>query len=118
MRLYVDIGNSRTKLVEKKSGFGDVTEIANDLNNMSSLLSSYIENISMPDKIIVSNVAGEQYAKIITLLCEAKWAMSPQYLNVTRECLGVQNSYININQFGVDRWAAIVAAWNKNKSNL
>ncbi|MGK0299040.1 MAG: type III pantothenate kinase [Gammaproteobacteria bacterium] len=118
MRLYVDIGNSRTKLVEKTLGFGYVTAVVNDLNNMSSLLSSYIENLSMPDKIIVSNVAGEQYAKNFTLLCEEKWAISPQYLNVTRECLGVQNSYVNINQFGVDRWAAIVAAWNQNKSNL
>jgi type III pantothenate kinase len=72
----------------------------------------------MPDKIIVSNVAGEQYAKIINLFCEEKWAVSPQYLDVTRECLGVQNNYFNINEFGVDRWAAIVGAWNKNKSNL
>jgi type III pantothenate kinase len=118
MRLYVDIGNSRTKLVESSSGFGQVTEIKNDLNNMSSLLSLYFENISLPDKIIVSNVAGEQYANILTLLCEKKWVISPHYLNVTRECLGVQNSYVNINQFGVDRWAAIVAAWNTNRSNL
>ena len=72
MRLYVDIGNSRTKLVEKVSGFGPVTAINNELNNMPSLLSSYVENISMPDKIIVSNVAGEQYAKIINLFCEEK----------------------------------------------
>jgi type III pantothenate kinase len=118
LNLYVDIGNSLTKLVGDKDGFDKVTSIVSDADTLEASLSVYFENLETPEQIFVANVAGRKLAKIVSDLCEKKFSVRPQFLKVSRESGKVRNGYTQYQQLGVDRWAAIVAAWNKYKCNV
>jgi type III pantothenate kinase len=118
MRLFIDIGNSRIKLVEHKLHFGEVTTISNNTELLSEMISDCFEKLTRPEKIFVTNVAGNKFADVIRHQCGLKWSLVPQFLKVTKECSGVSNGYTNIEQLGIDRWAVIVAAWAMYQNTL
>ena len=61
-----------------------------------------------PDKIVVSNVAGEKVKSSILALLEL-WDVNPCWIKSLDEECGVINSYA-YGQLGCDRWAAMIAA--------
>lgn len=118
MKLYIDIGNSYIKSVEDKDGLGEITSILNDEHSLEMLFSKYVRNLETPEQIIVSDVVGGKVAEIISNICRREWAISPKYLEVSKESCNVHNGYNKFSQLGIDRWAGIIGAWNKYKSCL
>lgn len=103
MKLLIDIGNTRTKWA-----------LADDKNQLSSqgfCLNADIAHANLPTKNVqkafISNVAGLEMAHQI------KKVLTPidvQFLQVTKNAYGLKNNYEPT--LGVDRWAALVAAWH------
>ena len=118
MKLYIDIGNSRTKLVEDNNGFGEVTSILNNADSLYASLSACLESTATPDQIVVSNVGGKKLSEIVTEVCEKKMSISPLFLEVDKDFGAVRNGYVQYHQLGIDRWVAIIAAWNMYKCNI
>lgn len=63
----------------------------------------------LPQRVVVSNVAGERAAVEVRAALEGHgrlihWAKSQ------REQCGVRNSYVDFTQLGADRWAALIGA--------
>lgn len=120
MILLVDIGNSAIKwactetyekLLNADAGFYT-------RNLLSGVLDSKWKNIDCPEKILVSNVAGREIEQSLTQWCQENWQLEPDYLQVEDNICGVKLGYKDIRQLGVDRWLAIITAWNKFKNTL
>ena len=118
MILYADIGNSRVKLIQDNNGFGNESAFLYNQDSFKELLAAKLTTFPLPEDILVSNVAGSEIAHIFTENCKAIWSKIPEYLMVSRESCGVNTTYKNIEQLGVDRWMAIIAAWQKYRCNL
>ena len=96
-RLDVDIGNSRTKW-----RFGGVRGTA------PGVLPPALEDV--PDRVCIACVAAAR-DEILTRF-EAAFGVRPEFAETVPELAGVTCGYENPALLGVDRWLALVAAWN------
>jgi type III pantothenate kinase len=68
-------------------------------------------------RVIISNVRGEEFKRNITGFAKKNWDLVPEFAASTRYCAGVTSGYDEPEKLGVDRWLAIVAAYNVAKTD-
>lgn len=68
--------------------------------------------LTRPDRIVVSNVAGESDSETISTIASDVWQRQPEFVISTDACCGVTNDYQDPAQLGVDRWLAMIAAYD------
>ncbi len=109
MMLLLDIGNSRIKwaLVEE----GRQLQLGALDHSALASLQQVFARISVPSRILVSNVAGEEVAERVRELCAA-WARPVEFVQAKPEQCGVRNGYAHPQRLGSDRWVALIAAWH------
>lgn len=107
MILAIDAGNSRIKWGCYQGGDWLLTGAAE--NDKPDSLTSAWAAISTPEKIVISNVAGERMHRDLSRLL-ACYPTQPQWIAPERERCGVKNSYADAAKLGSDRWAALIAA--------
>ena len=61
---------------------------------------------------VVANVAGAGVEAVLTGWTEENWQVTPEYIRVTGQAAGVTNAYSKPADLGVDRWAAMIAAYH------
>ena len=111
MNLLVDIGNSRIKWCAATGRrLGEVSGLAHERGAMPVALELAWRDLPPPTRILVCSVADPQLQSRIGDLTEQLWGQRPEYLAVTRECLGLHNAYPVPENLGPDRWAALLAA--------
>jgi len=66
--------------------------------------------------IYVSNVAGSKAEQGLRQWASARQMIAPEFLKVEAQRNGVSNGYLNPEQYGVDRWAALIGARSLCKS--
>ena len=115
MILLLDVGNSRTKwAVLAESGLGPSGARAHA--GGSELLPADIPVI--PSQVYAANVAGPQVAASLASAVLARWGC-PLLLARTPAVLGrVRNAYPDPAQLGVDRWLAMLAAYDRQAGAL
>ena len=110
MILLVDIGNARIKwavqdgenrtagepLLRQKRAFKDIARPA-------------WKELETPARVIVSNVAGDDYKKSVHTWVKRRWKVAPEFLPVNESLCGVSNAYPEPERLGPDRWAALLA---------
>ena len=107
MILAIDAGNSRTKW--------GVFDAAGELQAQGVCLNADLASMEMPrawkscERAVISNVAGTAVAEALKtiLVMPVNWVRAAEY------ACGVNNSYTKPQQLGVDRWAALIAAWHR-----
>lgn len=107
--LLIDAGNSRIKWALVDGGEWlqrGVAEISD-----SASLSTVLAGLPRPQRILVSNVAGDAVARQIAEACSA-WPAALEFIQARPRQCGVRNSYLRSEQLGSDRWAALIAAWH------
>lgn len=109
MNLLIDSGNSLIKWALEKDGIF-ITE-GECLTSRASSLHGLWENYAKPDRVIVANVAGKMVAAEIRKAASELWQLDAEFIASTRNCCGLTNGYHNPAQLGVDRWMAMVAAF-------
>lgn len=107
MILAIDAGNSRIKWGCYQGGDWVSTGAA-EHGELDSLTSAWVV-ISNPEKILISNVAGERMQRDLSRLL-ACFPTQPQWIAPERERCGVKNGYADPTKLGSDRWAALIAA--------
>lgn len=117
MKLLVDIGNSRIKWAQQYGVSLKSCEASpfNKNDPVQALRQSW-HVLPTPAQVIISNVAGQSVANKLSAFVDSLWAIAPTFLAVSREAAGVVNGYDDIGQLGVDRWLAMISAWNRYKS--
>jgi len=106
MKLLIDAGNTRIKwsLVKGNEWLCSGTLPVEGVSE----LSSHLFDLHDIQQIWVSNVAGEEVARHIRNL-----GVGQIYFIVAQKSqCGVHNGYLNVEQLGSDRWAALIAAWH------
>ncbi|MGH8428572.1 MAG: type III pantothenate kinase [Gammaproteobacteria bacterium] len=64
-----------------------------------------------PDEVVVGSVAVTPVTAEFLSVCRAAWDVTPRELVAIREAYGVRNVYAEPARLGIDRWAALVAAY-------
>ncbi|MEO0443549.1 MAG: type III pantothenate kinase [Pseudomonadota bacterium] len=114
MILEIDIGNSGLKwrLREGKT----ITVQGRSSREQFSGYDAFFDGIgqqingSLQQVLVSTVVPTEQQA--LTEACFRCFRLSPWYADVVPACAGVVNGYKRVEQMGVDRWMAILAAHN------
>lgn len=113
MHLEVDIGNTRLKWRLLGPDKGVLKSGAGFLSGLSVVtLDDLFLDLDLPSitHIGVASVVPS-FHPILCEWCEQKGVPVPVFVNVARQCAGVINGYEDISQMGVDRWLAILAAY-------
>jgi type III pantothenate kinase len=110
MLLVIDIGNTRTKWALADDA-GKLKE-AQVCLNIDIATSTLARAATQASKAIVANVAGDDMAQKIAKILQP---LALDFATVSTQACGVSNGYAQPTQLGIDRWAALVAAWHINK---
>jgi len=89
-----------------------------DAASLPTILDNFCRTHSAPERILVANVAGDTAAMMLTRACREIWSKEPEYLAVKNEYRGFTQGYPDRNRLGIDRWLAMLAAWNRYQSEL
>lgn len=117
MNLLLDIGNSRIKwsLVEPTRG-GSASDIGLQGQGPAAAGCSCLDGIERaPTRVLVSNVAGPEMADQMREYCRARWALIPEFAQSERSRGRLRNGYEDYRLLGVDRWLALLAAWQPRR---
>ena len=111
--LAIDAGNTRTKWAL----FDATREISSQGACLNADLASaeFLPKDSLCKTVIIANVAGAAIAHKLTEKCQAL-GLAITWAKASDIACGVTNHYDNPTQLGVDRWAALIAAWDIYKT--
>jgi type III pantothenate kinase len=106
--ILLDIGNSRVKwsLVQSQEWLAEGISMHDESNK----LFQEWDRFPPPARVIASNVAGEERARLFSAYWQAR-NVPLHWMLASRSCSGVRNLYDRPEQLGSDRWAALVGAW-------
>ena len=108
--LLLDVGNSRCKWALVRDGQSTHRGAFN--NTEWSALQQVFAQLPRPARILVSNVAGAAMAERLRALC-APWDCPLVFVAAQKQQCGVRNGYQQPHRLGSDRWAALIAAWQR-----
>lgn len=114
-RLLVDVGNTRIKALLYRFQQGEESFDSKALSvshdrDFERAFAEVMAKSSRSKDVWVSNVAGEKARLAIESLCLDNWGVKPNFARVERSQYGIDNSYLNLDELGVDRWMAIQGA--------
>ncbi len=111
--LLLDAGNTRLKWAYVSEGEW-LRQGTVENPGLASLREAFA-GVPEPDRILASNVAGDAVAQHLCAACAA-WKSRVEFIRAVREQCGVRNGYREPGQLGSDRWAALIAAWNRQRA--
>ena len=119
MKLLLDIGNSTIAwAIEDNEKIVQSSKFKYQKNDLVKQFEKNITLSKKPSTVLVSCVAEDEVIKILKEWVEDKWQLELWQACVTSGFNQLKNSYFDIQQMGVDRWLAIIAAWEKYKNAL
>ncbi len=109
--LQLDVGNSGTKwrLLERGRVAARGVYSSGDEATRTALL----ECAPTVQQIWVASVAGSHSEGELADMLLGRWGVQPWFARSTARCGAVQNSYAEPERMGVDRWLAMLAAWQR-----
>ncbi len=114
MKLLVDIGNTRVKWAcggGKTLSGHDGFFYAPD--TISELLAKNWQVLSKPEQVYIASVADFSITEKIRDFTSGAWSLEPHVAVTEKERDGLKNAYSDVRSMGVDRWLAMLSAWNK-----
>ena len=116
MMLLVDIGNARIKWALQDADSWTVGEpLQRQKRAFKDIARPAWKDLDVPERVIVSNVAGEEYRKSVHTWVKRRWKVAPEFLPVTERLCGVSNAYSVPQRLGADRWAGLLAVHARYK---
>lgn len=112
MRLLVDIGNSRIKGgTETRGAIGPLPPCSWRKMSAPQAFARIFGPLQRPERVLVSNVAGNAIAMALNQWSEERWRVTPEFIAVRANCAGMHTCYERPAQLGVDRWLAALAGF-------
>ncbi len=114
MNLYVDMGNSRIKLL---ADCGDMATAALYSNNYTD--PDWLQGITTkPARVIALYVTDQNRADELQQQCRQGWGLPVIWLQTSASAAGLTNAYPVPENLGVDRWAAMAGAYSLQQQDL
>jgi type III pantothenate kinase len=116
MILLLDIGNSFIKWCWLDDGrLCDAGEVLHAEAALASVLDEAWQDLPQPEAVWVSNVAGNELAGALEQWLQQTWGLLPEYATSNASRDEVRNAYNEPGRLGVDRWLALLAAYEISK---
>lgn len=112
MKLYLDIGNSRIKWGGWEGGHWHA-EGSVDSDAAEGV--DWLAGLPQPERIFLAAVGHEARVAAIAKGCERIFGIVPERLRTATEACGVRCAYADPARLGVDRWLALVAAFQRSR---
>ena len=119
MNLLIDVGNSTIAWGTELQG--EILSIDNFKYHKDDIVSQLQESIKLSEKpsaVLLSCVASDEIINMLKQWAEEQWQLDIWQAAVTTHFKQLENSYADVQQMGVDRWLAMIAAWEKHKKAL
>jgi type III pantothenate kinase len=114
MMLLIDVGNSRIKWAWAD---GSMLGAQHSLQHSGQVGREWLNAVEtfrqQPDRIVVANVAGPRMAEALHAMLDRAFRVDAQFASVTASAAGVTCAYQDPQQLGVDRWLAVIGAWQR-----
>ena len=112
MRLLVDIGNTRLKWALLEDDIpGPQHALVYRSDKLAEQLTDEWSGLVSPHAVHIASVGQRKVTKALVDWLEKQWACPVEELQAGLRCGGVINGYKRPESLGVDRWAAMVAAY-------
>ncbi|MGA9851488.1 MAG: type III pantothenate kinase [Gammaproteobacteria bacterium] len=119
MRLLVDVGNTRIKwCLARGRELSDYGAVIHAGKPADEILTTAWRALTMPERVVVANVAGKAMAESLDGYCRGHFKLMPEYVAAVSRACGVSNGYAQPAQLGADRWAAIIGAYHRQKDSV
>ncbi len=119
MNLLLDIGNSSINwAIEDQHVFDKANWFVYEPDNFVEKIQEHISPALRLTRVLVANVAGEEILNRLYQVVDKVWQCDIWQAGVCAEYKQLQNGYDDFTSMGVDRWLAMVAAWEKHNTNL
>lgn len=116
MKLLLDVGNSYIKSAcLATDGLSRIQAKAYTKADVALCLKPLLAELPRVDEIIVASVAGSEADRQIKSWTEENFAMAPRFLVTDGQWHELHNHYRQADQLGIDRWLAMIAAWQEHK---
>lgn len=114
MILEIDIGNSSIKWrIRDGVVFNGITSFEHSsLTDFDRIFDAVVD---LPKQVVVATVVPK-LKSALSEWCMASWQVQPYFVEVSQYCAGVTSAYQQVEQMGVDRWLALLAAYHQNQS--
>ncbi|OGT84838.1 MAG: hypothetical protein A3H91_08830 [Gammaproteobacteria bacterium RIFCSPLOWO2_02_FULL_61_13] len=117
MMLLFDLGNSRAKWATWSAGSYAQTGSVDPCGPGWELqLQQQLHGIAAPERVLVASVGSLQVLTAVHDMTSSRWDQEPIQLEPEAMRCGVRSAYAEPAQMGVDRWLAMLAAWNRFQS--
>lgn len=109
--LLLDSGNTRLKWAWlTAAGLEHPGSTAQAGLDLRAHAQSAWSKVAAPTRIIVSNVAGDEFAARLSACAQRLWRVEPEFVRAQTRACGVTNAYVDPGKLGADRWLALIAA--------
>jgi type III pantothenate kinase len=108
MLLECDLGNSRCKWRLLSEG-GVVSR--GKVNYCDGLFEELLPKEKVR-RVRAASVAGKEINQALVSAVKSRYGLRPEWASSQTQCAGVKNAYQCPEQLGIDRWLAVVAAYN------
>ncbi|NKB37379.1 MAG: type III pantothenate kinase [Gammaproteobacteria bacterium] len=119
MKLLLDVGNSRIKSALCEEGrLHSYQACQYSKREIEVTFDSMLSERTELEQIVVASVAGKAVSSHIRTYFSRHCSAGINFIESSHEAKGVTNAYAEPAQLGVDRWLAMIAAWNYYKAPL
>ncbi|MCF7969990.1 MAG: type III pantothenate kinase [Methylococcaceae bacterium] len=120
MNLLIDIGNTRVKwAIQELDKLDTFAAIAHHQDDFSATLISAWRLLAMPDCIYIACVGSIEIKQLLINIIRLVWSNCPiQEIHSEKFSCGVSNGYLNPEKLGVDRWLAMLGAYEHYSAPL
>jgi type III pantothenate kinase len=119
MKLLLDIGNTRVKWAWLDGGaLGRAGEIRHRERNFAEVAAALPLGGPAPDAVLAASVAVPALNASFADVFRRQWGLELTLAVTERSACGVENGYAEPRQLGVDRWLAILAAYDRRRGSV
>lgn len=119
MKLLLDIGNSSVNwAMEEDLRFINEGAFSYQKDSIEHSLQENLLSIQKPAEVLLANVAGQDVFNCLDNWVSKHWQQQLWQPRVSAQLKGLKNSYSDTQQLGLDRWLAMLAAWDKYQTAL
>lgn len=110
MILEIDAGNSRIKWRLLND---DVQIIDRGICLTTAELQKILPQLEIVQRVRIASVRGPDFTSDLAEVMQLRWRINAEIARVTNCQAGVRNAYTKFEMLGVDRWLAMLAAYNR-----
>ena len=116
MIIELDVGNSRIKWRSRSASKVLNEGIAATVADLARQFDSGRTSGDTPREVLVASVRDDDSLAQISEWAQSAWQLTPKLAVVSKQASGVINSYDDVSRMGVDRWLAMLAAYQRTQS--